>query len=98
LHLEDDFKQLVRELGEAINESLSESPKVADTMERIRAAGYDIFLIVEVTIGYERHGQRRLTKQQNEKTSRRHQIQVPFTAQDTQFLRALKIRVDDDEY
>jgi len=42
LDLDDSFKRLVKELGEAINESLSDSERIADAMGRSGAAGYDL--------------------------------------------------------
>ena len=52
--LDDTLKQLMKQLGAAINESLSESETVSDAMADIRAAGYDVFLILEATIGFHR--------------------------------------------
>jgi hypothetical protein len=49
--LDNKMKQLLREMGEAINESLSASDDLSLTIDRIRREGYDIFLILEATIG-----------------------------------------------
>jgi hypothetical protein len=80
LELDDNFKRLIKELGDAINESLSESERIAEVMSRIRSAGYDLFLVLEVTIG----------------ADGRSDPEFRLTTQDTQFLRALKIIVDED--
>ncbi len=45
------MKQLLREMGEAINDSLTASEELTETIARIREEGYDIFLILEATIG-----------------------------------------------
>jgi hypothetical protein len=45
------MKQLLREMGEAINDSLTASDELSGTIDRIRQEGYDIFLILEATIG-----------------------------------------------
>jgi len=39
LELDDNFKRLIKELGDAINESLSESERIAEVMSRIRGHG-----------------------------------------------------------
>ena len=96
MELDDTFKRLIKELGSAINESLSDSPKIAEVMERIRSAGYDLFLILEVTIGFNKRGEANLVHRQKLRTDQKHDIQFQITNQDAQFLRDFKIRVDED--
>jgi hypothetical protein len=47
LELDDNFKKLIKELGDAINDSLSESDNIAEVLGRIRSSGYDLFLVLE---------------------------------------------------
>jgi hypothetical protein len=96
LNLDDKFKQLIDELGHAINESLSDSEKISEVMGRIRAAGYDLFLILEVTIGFNKQGEPDVVHRQKLDTEEHGEGDFRFTNQDAQFLRALKITVDDD--
>src|SRR5271169_2503005 len=96
LELDDNFKRLVKELGDAINESLSDSDRIADVMSRIRAAGYDLFLVLEVTIGFNKRGEANLVHRQKINADARPDPEFHLTSQDTQFLRALKIIVDED--
>ena len=49
------LKQLMKELGEAINESLSDSEQIAEVISKIKAGGYDVFLVLEATIGFNKH-------------------------------------------
>ena len=42
----------MQELGNAINDSLSDSDRIAEAIGEIRKAGYDVFLILEATIGF----------------------------------------------
>jgi hypothetical protein len=42
----------MQELGTAINESLSESDRIAAAIGEIKRAGYDVFLVLEATIGF----------------------------------------------
>src|SRR5271167_483439 len=51
-HLEDKLKDLMQELGNAINESLSDSDRIAAAIGEIKRAGYDVFLVLEATIGF----------------------------------------------
>src|SRR5437762_1146743 len=44
----------MKELGEAINGSLSESEQIAQVIAKIKEQGYDIFLVLEATIGFNR--------------------------------------------
>jgi hypothetical protein len=96
LELDDNFKRLIKELGDAINESLSESERIADVMARLRAAGYDLFLVLEVTIGFNKRGEVNMVHRQRLNAEPRPDPGFRLTTQDTQFLRALKITVEDD--
>jgi hypothetical protein len=48
--LEDRLKDLMQELGEAINESLSGSNRVAVAIDEVKRAGYDAHVVFEVTV------------------------------------------------
>ena len=80
LQLDDRLKNLLRELGHAINDTVSESDRITEAISGVRSAGYDIILKLDATIGLARRdseGQR-------------------MTVQDRQFLESLRIRVDDE--
>lgn len=94
--MRDNFKQLVKELGQAINESLSESERIAEIMARIKAAGYDLFLVLEVTIGFNKRGEKDLVHREKLTGSDGGADPFQLTNQDTEFLRALRITVDDE--
>ncbi len=97
MDLDDKFKKLIKELGLAINESLSESDRIADVIGRIRAAGYDLFLVLEVTIGFNKRGEpEQVHRQKLSPSRRREKAEFRLTTQDAAFLRELKISVDDD--
>ena len=96
MELDDGFKRLIKELGDAINESLSDSDRIAEVMTRIRASGYDLFLVLEVTIGFNKRGEINVVHRQKINADARPDPEFHLTTQDTQFLRALKIIVDDD--
>ncbi len=101
--MDEKLKALMQELGNAINESLSESEQIAAAIAEIRRAGYDVFLILEATIGFNRReaetesgkpsscgAERRRTRETEPPPK------IKWTSQDQKFLRALKIAIDED--
>jgi hypothetical protein len=50
--VEERLKSLMQDLGNAINESLSDSERIAEAIGEIKRAGYDVFLVLEATIGF----------------------------------------------
>jgi len=90
--LDDRLKQLMKELGSAINESLSESERIAQAISNIKSAGYDVFLVLEATIGFNKREDE--TSLEGPKSS--IETQVRFTSQDAKFLKALKITIDEE--
>jgi len=94
------LKRLIKELGEAINSSLSESEQIAQVIARIKEEGYDIFLVLEATIGFNRQDQDEDTRAHSPELvgSRRKSADPEFTitAHDVRFLKSLRISVDDD--
>lgn len=80
----------MRELGDAINNSLSDSDEIADVIARIKAGGYDVFVVLEATIGFNQHDSEAADEPQL--TS----AEVKMTPQDRKFLKSLRIRVEDD--
>lgn len=51
MHVDDRIKQLLRDLGTAINESISGSEDVNRHIQRIRDEGYDLYVVLDATIG-----------------------------------------------
>jgi len=97
--LEEKLKDLMQELGNAINESLSDSERIAGAIGEIKRAGYDVFLVLEATIGFNK-------RSENEDDSDDNGIEKPsflessgkvrWTSQDQKFLKALKITADEE--
>lgn len=52
--MDDRIRQLLKELGDAINESISESPDVNDRIQKIRDEGYNLYVVLDATIGLNR--------------------------------------------
>ena len=101
--LDDRLKELMQELGNAINDSLSESDRIAEAIGEIKRAGYDVFLVLEATIGFNRRDENEEDEDDQveaveEPKPRTFETtgKIKFTSQDHRFLRALKIAVDDE--
>ncbi len=75
------LKEYRKRVEAAINRALSDSPEINDAIEKIREEGYDVFLIVEATIGFN----------PKEAASQKSPSDLELTTQDHKFLRALKI-------
>jgi len=103
--LDDRLRDLMQELGNAINESLSDSDRIAAAIGEIKRAGYDVFLVLEATIGFNKRAEGEESDESDEtveleskpETGRRRRVgKIQLTSQDQKFLRALKIAIDDD--
>ncbi len=85
----------MKELGEAINESLSESEQIAEVISKIKAGGYDVFLVLEATIGFNKHEEQTAAVRPSLVTSRNGGPDFKVNAQDVKFLKSLRISIDD---
>jgi hypothetical protein len=101
--VEEPLKNLMQELGNAINDSLSESDRIAEAIGEIKRAGYDVFLVLEATIGFNRRDENAEDEEGEEvetveepKRTFEATGKIKFTSQDHRFLRALKIAVDEE--
>src|SRR5216117_2533484 len=52
--VDDKIKQLLRDLGTAINESISGSDDVNRQIQKIRDEGYNLYVVLDATIGLNR--------------------------------------------
>ena len=84
-------------MGDAINESLSESDRIAEVLGRIRDAGYDLFLVLEVTIGFNKRGESNLVHRQKLAAEQHANGEFRLTGQDEKFLRSMKISVEEEK-
>jgi hypothetical protein len=100
--VDEQLKELMQELGNAINESLSESERIAEAIGEIKRAGYDVFLVLEATIGFNKREEGEGEGEDIEILSAPPEHfeaagKIKWTSQDTKFLRALKISVDEEQ-
>lgn len=108
--MDERLKHLMQELGNAINEALSDSERIAEAIGDIRHAGYDVFLVLEATIGFNKrddadedasHSPSTASQQpaadlKRSSPQRASTGKIKLTSQDQKFLRALKISVDEE--
>ena len=81
--MDDKIKQLLQELGIAINESVSGSEDVNRHIQKIRDEGYDLYVVLDATIG--------LNKQDEEADGDGEEVTPSETVREVQF----RINVND---
>jgi len=86
MEIDDDAKEIVREIGTAINESVENSTKVAEAIERLREAGYEMELTLRLEIGLRPHA--------GDDDSDTDSTSLELTEEDLQILQRMKIRID----
>ena len=94
MELDDNLKKLMKDLGAAINDALSGSEKISEAMQNVRDSGYDVFLVLEATIGFNRRSEDE-SAEGDEIPVIRSEIKLEINTQDMKFLKSLKIKVDD---
>jgi hypothetical protein len=111
VQLDDHLKQLLRELGHAINDTVSESARISGAISEVRAAGFDIVLKLDATIGLARRdaddtkitpNDRRFLESlhiqvDQEILQEERERKFEMTPQDLRFLKSLKISLDDSQ-
>ena len=88
LDINDEAKGIVQELGSAINEAVENSPQVAEAIERLREAGYEMELTLRLEIGLRPH---------DEDGENQRDGSLELTDEDRRTLRRMKIRIDESE-
>ena len=95
--MDPQLKQLMKELGDAINESLSDSEQISEVVSRIKEGGYDIFLVLEATIGVSKQGEKASDKT-SLVTTMSSNPELKVSDQDLKFLKSLRIKIDEDKH
>ncbi|HEX3560471.1 MAG TPA: hypothetical protein VHU19_14795 [Pyrinomonadaceae bacterium] len=86
MEINDDAKEIVQELGAAINSAVERSTEVAEAIERLREAGYELELTLRLEIGL---------REQEETLAAEASAALELTDEDRRTLRSMKIRFDD---
>ena len=87
----------MKELGDAINETLANSDLIADVIARIKAEGYDVFLVLEATVGFNKKDEDGAEAGAEETAETTAPPELKVTAQDVRFLKSLRIAMDDKQ-
>ena len=90
------LRDLIRQLGEAIHESVIESEQIAGVVQNIRRHGFDVMLMLEATIGLndvnsEPAALSSVTRENAESED------GPFNSHDVNFLKSLRISVEGED-
>lgn len=85
MQLDDHLKNLLRELGHAINDTVSDSDRITGAIAGVRAHGYDIVLKLDATIGLAKRDAAAVEA-------------AKLTTQDRRFLESLRIQVDQEPF
>ena len=88
MEINDEAKEIVQELGEAINSAVENSAEVAAAIERLRAAGYEMELTLRLEIGLREHGG-------DGEGADEDSVRLELTDEDRRELRSMRIRFDD---
>jgi hypothetical protein len=92
--LNQQVKDLIQKLGEAIHESVSESDQISGVVREIREQGFDVLLMLEATIGLN-EVEDDAEEAEPEDGSEAHQ--GPFTRHDLTFLKSLRITTEETD-
>ena len=94
--LNQQVKDLIQKLGEAIHESVSESDHISGVVREIREQGFDVMLMLEATIGLNQVDSETADSEEDgaegEETA-----EGPFTRHDLTFLKSLRITTEENE-
>jgi hypothetical protein len=88
LDLNDEAKQIVHDLGAAINAAVESSAQVAGAIERLRDAGYEMELTLRLEIGL---------RPPSDDAEANPEATLDLTDDDMRTLRSMKIRIDEGE-
>lgn len=88
MEIDDEAKQIVHDLGAAINAAVESSAQVAAAIERLREAGYEMELTLRLEIGLRPY---------NGEAEPGADATLELTDEDMRTLRRMKIRIDESE-
>ncbi|MDH3492875.1 MAG: hypothetical protein OEM82_04950 [Acidobacteriota bacterium] len=87
MELDGKEKLAVKELGNAVNTAIEQSPIVADAIDQIRRMGFEPNLNLKLEIG--------LQELEEEFVEAAEEIDLDFTEDDLKTLRRMKIKVEE---
>lgn len=90
MDINDDAKEIVQQLGDAINGAVERSSEVAESIARLREAGYEVELMIKLEIGLRERDADDADEEPDDSAAT-----LELTDEDRRTLRSMKIRFDD---
>jgi hypothetical protein len=84
MELNDHLREMLKELGQAINESISGSGRVHESIQRIRDEGYNLYMVLDAKVGVNRREPKK-TKRLTAASSARERDEEPATGDRASF-------------
>jgi uncharacterized protein (UPF0335 family) len=95
--LNQQVKNLIQKLGEAIHESVSESEQISGVVQEIRRQGFDVLLMLEATIGLNEVNEAEEDADEAAAGEDSEAAVGPFTRNDLSFLKSLRITTEEHD-
>jgi hypothetical protein len=98
MELNDHLREMLKELGQAINESISGSGRVHDSIQRIRDEGYNLYMVLDAKVGVNRRETRGSLRRVEASDSEEDEVLAPgeraafrINIKDLRFLKSVGI-------
>lgn len=95
--MDKDIKDLMKRLGDAINESMQDSEKIQRLLGEMQEHGYTLTLSLAVILGLDQQQNRARRKPKRETAGEREAGYAP-TPFDRKFLKALRIKISEEPH
>ncbi len=93
--MNQQVKDLIQKLGEAIHETVSDSDQISAVVREIREQGFDVLLMLEATIGLNEVDEDDNAAAPEPGDFALTSAQAPFTRNDLTFLKSLRITTEE---
>lgn len=94
MELNDHLREMLKELGQAINESISGSGRVHESIQRIRDEGYNLYMVLDAKVGVDKRegrGGRGRSSRSGGATTTSERAEFRINVKDLRLLKALGI-------
>jgi len=97
MEFSDHLREMLKELGQAINESISGSGRVHDSIQKIRDEGYNLYMVLDAKVGVNKReakaarGSRRASAEPEETGRAGERAAFRINLKDLRFLKSLGI-------
>ncbi|MFY9550050.1 MAG: hypothetical protein WAU32_02770 [Thermoanaerobaculia bacterium] len=97
MEFSDHLREMLKELGQAINESISGSGRVHDSIQKIRDEGYNLYMVLDAKVGVNKReakaarGSRRASAEPEEPRHAGERAAFRINLKDLRFLKSLGI-------